>query len=62
MELRFQVHGRIAKPVSEVFDAVHDPDRLSGYFTTGGASGPLDEGTTVKWDFADFPGAFPVHV
>ena len=62
MELRFQVHGRIAKPVSEVFDAVHDPEGLSGYFTTGGASGPLDEGMTVKWDFADFPGAFPVHV
>lgn len=62
MELKFQVHGRIARPVSEVFDAVYDPDELSGYFTTGGASGPLDEGTTVKWDFADFPGAFPVHV
>jgi uncharacterized protein YndB with AHSA1/START domain len=62
MELKFQVHGRIARPVAEVFDAVYNPDKLSGYFTTGGASGPLDEGATVKWDFADFPGAFPVHV
>lgn len=62
MELRFQVYGRIAKPVAEVFDAVYDPGKLSGYFTTGGASGALDEGTTVKWDFADFPGAFPVRV
>lgn len=62
MELRFQVHGRIAKPVDEVFDAVYDPKKLSGYFTTGGASGPLDEGSTVTWDFADFPGASPVHV
>jgi uncharacterized protein YndB with AHSA1/START domain len=62
MELKFQVHGKIAKPVSEVFDAVYNPKKLSGYFTTGGASAPLEEGTTVTWDFADFPGAFPVHV
>jgi uncharacterized protein YndB with AHSA1/START domain len=62
MELKFQVNGRIAKPVDEVFAAVYDPKELSGYFTTGGASGPLDEGTTVTWDFADFPGAFPVYV
>jgi uncharacterized protein YndB with AHSA1/START domain len=48
--------------LADVFDAVYNPSKLSGYFTTGGASGPLDEGTTVTWDFADFPGAFPVHV
>ena len=62
MELKFQVYAKVAKPVAEVFDAVYNPKKLSGYFTTGGASGPLDEGATVTWDFADFPGAFPVHV
>ncbi len=62
MELKFQVYAKIAKPVAEVFDAVYNPGKLSGYFTTGSASGPLDEGATVTWDFADFPGAFPVHV
>lgn len=62
LDLTFQVHAKIAKPVAEVFDAVYNPKKLSGYFTTGGASAPLDEGTTVTWDFADFPGAFPVHV
>ena len=62
MELRFQVYGKIAKPVAEVFDAVYNPSKLSGYFTTGGASAPLVEGSTVTWDFADFPGAFPVQV
>jgi uncharacterized protein YndB with AHSA1/START domain len=40
----------------------YDPKKLSGYFTTGGASGPLDEGKEVTWDFHDFSGAFPVHV
>jgi uncharacterized protein YndB with AHSA1/START domain len=62
MDLKFRVQARIRKPVAEVFDAVYSPAKLSGYFTTGGASGPLAEGTTVTWDFADFPGAFPVHV
>jgi uncharacterized protein YndB with AHSA1/START domain len=62
MELRFQVYGKIRKPVAEVFDAVVNPKKLSGYFTTGGSSGALVAGSTVTWDFADFPGAFPVHV
>ncbi|BCW88504.1 hypothetical protein sos41_16450 [Alphaproteobacteria bacterium SO-S41] len=62
MDLKFKVSGRIAKPVSEVFEAVADPKQLSGYFTTGGAKGRLETGATVMWDFHDFPGAFPVNV
>lgn len=55
MELKFDVYGKIAKPVAEVFDSVYNPKKLSGYFTTGGASAPLDPGTTVTWDFATSP-------
>ncbi|HEY3930160.1 MAG TPA: SRPBCC domain-containing protein [Candidatus Koribacter sp.] len=62
MEFKFKVHIKIQKPIAEVFDGIYNPKKLSGYFTTGGASAPLDEGTTVQWDFADFPGAFPVKV
>jgi uncharacterized protein YndB with AHSA1/START domain len=62
MELKFEVHGKIQRPVAEVFDAVHNPTKLSRYFTTGGASAPLDVGASITWDFADFPGAFPVVV
>lgn len=62
MDLTFKVSAHISKPVAEVFEAVVDPDKLSGYFTTGGAKGRLETGATVTWDFADFPGAFPVHV
>jgi uncharacterized protein YndB with AHSA1/START domain len=62
MELKFRVAARIAKPVAEVFEAVADPKTLSAYFTTGGAEGRLETGATVTWDFADFPGAFPVYV
>lgn len=62
MEINFRVSGRIAKPVDAVFEAVADPAQLSHYFTTGGAKGRLESGATVMWDFADFPGAFPVEV
>ena len=62
MDLKFRVAARIARPVHEVFKAVADPDKLSNYFTTGGAEGRLHTGATVTWDFHDFPGAFPVEV
>ena len=62
MELSFKVAARIARPVDEVFEAVADPAKLSRYFTTGGAKGRLETGAVVYWDFADFPGAFPVEV
>ncbi len=62
MEFKFKVHTKIQKPVAEVFDAVYNPRKLSGYFTTGGASGPLDPGKKVKWNFADYPGDVYVQV
>lgn len=62
MELKFEVSVKIKKPIEEVFDAVYNPKKLSGYFTTGGASGPLDAGKSVNWDFHDYPGTFPVHI
>lgn len=63
LKLRFQVHTKIRKPVSEVFDAVRNPTKLSKYFTDGGASGALEEGKTVNWSFKEPPTPpFPVHV
>ncbi|WP_396595028.1 SRPBCC domain-containing protein [Brevundimonas sp. R86498] len=62
MELKFEVSTRVARPVHEVFEAVADPAKLSAYFTTGGAVGRLETGATVQWEFADYPGAFPVQV
>ncbi len=59
----FKVSGRINKPVHEVYEAVANPDHLNQFFTTGpDAKGRLETGATVTWDFADFPGAFPVKV
>jgi uncharacterized protein YndB with AHSA1/START domain len=56
MELRFAVQTKIQKPLTEVFDAVYSPKKLSAYFTSGGSDGPLDEGKTVLWTFSDHPG------
>ena len=62
LDLKYKVMIYVGRPVGEVFEAVADPRQLSSYFTTGGASGRLESGQTVTWDFADFPGAFPVEV
>ncbi|AGC46351.1 hypothetical protein MYSTI_05063 [Myxococcus stipitatus DSM 14675] len=61
MEPQFQVQLKIQKPVSEVFDGVVNPRKLSGYFVKT-ASAPLVSGTTVKWSFAEAPDAFDVVV
>ena len=62
MEPTYSVFIIVGRPRRDVFEAVADPKELASYFTTGGASARLESGTTVTWDFADFPGAFPVHV
>lgn len=62
MDPKFTVFIIVGRPPRDVFEAVADPEKLSAYFTTGGAKGRLEEGATVTWDFHDFPGAFPVEV
>ena len=62
MEPTYRVFIIVNRPRHDVFEAVADPRELSSYFTTGGASARLEQGQTVTWDFADFPGAFPVAV
>jgi uncharacterized protein YndB with AHSA1/START domain len=61
MEPRYQVQLKVLKPAAEVFDAVVRPDRLNRYFVQA-ASGPLVEGATVKWRFAEVPGEHDVRV
>jgi uncharacterized protein YndB with AHSA1/START domain len=62
MDPSFRVFIIVNRPRHDVFEAIADPKELSAYFTTGGASARLEQGQTVTWDFADFPGAFPVEV
>ena len=62
MKFEIKIHANVKKPIAQVFDAVYNPKKLSVFFTTGGASAPLDIGQTVLWEFKDFPGAFPITV
>jgi uncharacterized protein YndB with AHSA1/START domain len=59
--IAFHVNIRIQKPVAEVFDAVVNPKKLSGYFTQT-ASAPLKEEGEEFWSFPEFPGEYPVTV
>jgi uncharacterized protein YndB with AHSA1/START domain len=61
MEPKFEVQMKIHKPVDEVFEAVVNPKKLSGYFTKA-SSGPLEEGATVTWSFPEHAGEYPVKV
>ena len=61
MDLKFQVQLKIQRPVAEVFDGVVNPGKLSGYFVQK-TSGPLREGTTVQWTFAEMPGDHDIVV
>src|ERR1700722_19228942 len=61
MELKFQVQLKIQRPPAEVFAAVVDPAKLTGYFVQT-ASGPLAAGATVMWSFAEAPKPIPVTV
>ncbi len=61
MALSLQVQLKIRKPVAEVFDAVVDPKKLTGYFISA-SSGPLAPGQTVMWKFSEVADEFPVVV
>jgi uncharacterized protein YndB with AHSA1/START domain len=51
MELKFSVQTRINKPVAEVFDAVINPKKITGYFCEK-TDAPLVEGQTVTWTWS----------
>lgn len=51
----------IQKPVSEVFEAITNPQIMQHYFIKNG-SGPMEEGRQILWSFPEFDGAFPVTV
>ena len=61
MQPQFLVKLKILKPPDEVFEAVVNPAKLSGYFVEN-SSGPLREGTTVTWKFQELLDEFEVVV
>jgi uncharacterized protein YndB with AHSA1/START domain len=61
MNIKADVKDRILKPIAEVFDAIVNPDKISGYFISS-ASGPLKLGETITWKFSDVGGLVTVNV
>ena len=61
MNPKFQVSLKIRKPVADVFEAVANPAKLSGYFVKS-SSGPLVQGAKVAWSFVEVPDPFNVIV
>lgn len=52
---------QIQKPISEVFEGIVDPAKMSNYFISK-SSGRMEEGKTLQWEFPEFQGAFPVRI
>ena len=61
MEVEVNVQDRVLKPVSEVFAAIVDPAKMSGYFISG-ASGPMEQGSSIEWKFDDVGAKLSVDV
>ncbi|MES2966137.1 MAG: SRPBCC domain-containing protein [Bdellovibrionota bacterium] len=61
MEPKFSVATRIDKPLAEVFDAVVNPKKITGYFCDQ-ADAPLVEGQTVHWTWTAHKVTHPVKV
>jgi uncharacterized protein YndB with AHSA1/START domain len=52
---------QILKPAGEVFEAIIDPSKMSGYFIARG-SGKMEEGRHLIWKFPEFDMDVPVRV
>jgi len=52
---------KMLKPIDEVFEAIVDPEKMSGYFIAS-STGRMETGKTVSWQFPEFDLKFPVRV
>ncbi|MGB8191175.1 MAG: SRPBCC family protein [Chitinophagaceae bacterium] len=61
MQLEIKAGLKILKPPHEVFEAIVDPAKMSGYFISK-STGRMEEGKTLTWQFPEFDMQFPVRV
>ena len=50
MSIDVKVKDKIFKPIEDVFNAVINPEKLSGYFVSK-SSGPIENGASLTWFF-----------
>lgn len=61
MKLTSKATLQIQKPVSEVFAAIVNPEKMTKYFISE-STGRMEEGKEIIWKFPEFPDKFPVKV
>ena len=60
-KIRAKVQIGILKPVSEVFEAIVDPEKMKEYFISG-STGKMESGKTITWSWPDFDGELSIKV
>ena len=60
-QLEIKAGIQVLKPVTEVFEAIADPDKMKNYFISN-SSGYMKEGETLTWKFPEMNIEFPVKV
>lgn len=51
----------IQKPITDVFEAIVNPEKMVNYFISE-SSGKMEEGKTLVWKFPEFETTFPIVV
>jgi len=61
--LKLEVNAaiQIQKPVSEVFEAIVDPEKMCNYFISE-STGRMEEGENLIWKFPEFDDQAPVRI
>jgi uncharacterized protein YndB with AHSA1/START domain len=60
-KLEIKTGLQVLKPISEVFDAIVNPDKMKNYFISK-SSGIMKEGEILTWKFPEMEIEFPVTV
>ncbi|MGG7035466.1 MAG: SRPBCC domain-containing protein [Flavobacterium sp.] len=60
-KLEINVSMQIQKPISEVFEAIVNPEKMSNYFISE-STGIMEEDKELMWKFPEFDDKFPIKV
>lgn len=60
-KIKAKVQMGILKPVSEVFEAIVDPEKMSNYFISS-STGIMESGKNLTWTWPDFDGEIQIKV
>ncbi|WP_264542497.1 MULTISPECIES: SRPBCC domain-containing protein [Flavobacterium] len=60
-KLEIKVAMQISKPISEVFEAIVNPEKMANYFISE-STGRMEEGKKLIWKFPEFDFECPIRV